>query len=102
MSPEHKGSETNLSLFGARKTKKGVSAAPWKKRRIFKSTFIVPEYGGKVYKRMGDQRGPLHPLFGPNIAREIAREPTIARWKQAERFVMNRVEHELMRLFKFK
>src|SRR5690606_27358080 len=44
------GSETNLSLFNASQRKKGVSAAPWKKRRIFKSTFIVGAYAGKVFK----------------------------------------------------
>lgn len=95
------GNETNLSLFGARQGKKGVSAAPWKKRRVFKSTFIVTEYNGRVFVREGKARGPLKPLFGPNIAREIVKAPTLGRWKQAEGFVMKRVEHELMRLFRY-
>lgn len=41
------GDETNLNLFGAKQRKRGVSAAPWKKRRIFKSTFIVPALGAR-------------------------------------------------------
>lgn len=98
---EATGNETNLNLFGARQGKKGVSAAPWKKRRVFKSTFIVPAYGGKVYKRTGEDRGPVEPLFGPNIAREITKDPTVDKWKQVDGFVMKRVEHELMRLFKW-
>lgn len=95
------GTETNLNLFGARQRKKGVSAAPWKKRRIFKSTFIVPGYEGRVFKRAGKERGPLEPLFGPNIAREVVKDKTKAAWQAVAPFVMNRVEHELMRLFKF-
>lgn len=94
-----KGSETNIGLFNARQAKKGVSAAPWRKRRIFKGTFIVPAYGGKVFKRTTAERGPLEPLWGPNIAREIVREPTIIEWQKVGPFVLNRVEHELMRLF---
>ncbi|WP_276200587.1 hypothetical protein [Chelatococcus sp. XZ-Ab1] len=93
------GEETNLSLFGARQGKRGVSAAPWRMRRVFKGTFIVPTYGGRVFKRTTNERGPLEALFGPNIAREMMRSPTINEWDQVGPFVLNRVEHELMRLF---
>lgn len=93
------GSETNLSLFGARQGRRGVSAAPWKKRRVFKSTFIVPGYGGKVFKREGSERGPLEALWGPNIAREIVKEPTVLEWQKVGPFVLARVQHELSRLF---
>lgn len=93
------GDETNLSLFNARQRKKGVSAAPWKKRRIFKGTFIVPGYGGKVFRRTSKERGPIAPLFGPNIARELMKEPTVLEWHKVGPFVVARVEHELMRLF---
>ncbi|KAB2776519.1 hypothetical protein F9L00_14385 [Brucella anthropi] len=97
---EAEGGETNLNLFNARQGKKGVSAAPWKKRRVFKSTFIVPAYDGRVFKREGKGRGPLEPLFGPNIAREVVKDPTAEKWRMVSGFVMTRVEHELMRLFK--
>lgn len=95
------GTETNLNLFNARQGKKGVSASPWKKRRVFKSTFIIPQYGGRVFKREGAERGPLEPLFGPNIAREIVKDKTGDAWRAVAPLVMNRVEHELMRLFKY-
>lgn len=93
------GDETNLNLFNARQGKKGVSASPWKKRRVFKSTFLVAGYGGKVYHRTSKERGPIAPLFGPNISREIMKKPTLPKWDLAAGFVMLRVEHELMRLF---
>lgn len=96
---EARGDETNLNLFGARQRKKGVSAAPWRKRRIFGSTFIVAKYGGRVFRRTGDERGPIEPLYGPNIARELMRDPTIHYWREVDGFVSQRVEHELMRLF---
>lgn len=93
------GNETNLSLFGARQRKKGVSAAPWKRRRLFRNTFIIRAYGGKVFKREGKKRGPLDPLWGPNIAREVVRDPTLGAWATVGPFVLQRVGHELSRLF---
>jgi hypothetical protein len=93
------GNETNLNLFGAKQGKRGVSAAPWKKKRVFKGTFIVPAYGAKVFRRETDARGPLDPLWGPNIARELIRSPTIEQWAVVGPNVINRVGHELMRMF---
>jgi hypothetical protein len=94
-----KGRETNLNLFGARQGARGVSAAPWNIRRVFKSTFIVPRFGAKVFKRRAKERGPIKGLFGPNIGREIVREPTVLVWEKVGPFVMRRIDHELMRLF---
>lgn len=96
---EARGKETNLNLFGAKQRKKGVSAKPWNKRRIFKSTFIIPRYGSKVYRRTSDARGPLKPVYGPNIGREIAKDPTVRYWHRVDGFLQTRIEHELKRLF---
>lgn len=96
---EASGNETNLALFGAKQGARGASAAPWGKRRTFRKSFIVPAYGGKVYKREGRARGPLDPLWGPNIGRELVRSPTVDQWKLARQFVARRVGHELKRLF---
>lgn len=93
------GRETNLSLFSSRQSAKGVIASPWGKRHVFKSAFIIPGYDGKVFKREGSGRGPIAPLFGPNIAREIVKDQPPIKWQQAAVFVMDRVEHELVRLF---
>lgn len=89
------GDETNLALFGARPGVRGVSAAPWGKRRTFKKSFIVSDYGGKVYKRQGAARGPLSQLWGPNVGRELVREPTSMYWNRAAVIMMYRVAHEL-------
>lgn len=96
---EASGSETNLKLFGASQTARGVSASPWGKRHMFKSAFIIQSHDGKVFKREGKGRGSIKPLFGPNIAREIVKDQPPIRWEQAAAFVMSRVEYELARLF---
>lgn len=93
------GNETNIGLFNAKQRKKGVSATPWGKRRIFPGTFLVGAYGGNVYKRKGKERGPLEPIWGPNIAREVTRDYARAEWYKVEGYVMKRVDHELSRLF---
>lgn len=61
-----------LKHFGARRTKRGVSAAPWGKRRVFRSTFFVQKLGGQVFKRVlpGD-RDKIDKLWGPAIPREL-------------------------------
>lgn len=93
------GDHTNISLFNARQVKKGVSAAPWKKRRIFKGSFLIAGYGGKAFLRTTDERGPLSQLFGPNIAVEMTRGETLKAWESAKGFILARVEHELIRYF---
>jgi hypothetical protein len=50
------GGSMNLMRFGARQTKKGVSAKPWGNRRIFKSAFIVR--GKAVMRRVKDGSTP--------------------------------------------
>lgn len=70
-----KGRASNLINFGARQTKKGVSAAPWGKRRIFKGTFIGNN-GRTVFRRVGKKRLPIKAMYGPNLGKEADREPT--------------------------
>lgn len=95
---EAKGDETNLSLFGAKQGKRGVSAAPWGKRRAFKGTFIIARYGGKVFKRTTKARFPIKQVYGPNIARELHRSPTVDNWQLANGFILKRIEHEIGRI----
>ena len=40
-----RGDETNIAWFGGAQRRKGVSAAPWNKRRIFRHAFIMPRFG---------------------------------------------------------
>lgn len=94
-----RGGETNLNLFGARQGKRGVSAAPWKKRRVFKRTFVVPAYGGRVYSRKTSKRWPLEAKFGPNIAREILKRPTSMHWHKGIEFLEVEVDRYLAHMF---
>lgn len=97
---EQRGNETNLNLFGARETASGVSAAPWNRRRIFKSSFIIEAYGGKVYLRVGSRRFPIRQLYGPNLAREIIKGAPAEAWEMGARSLQDRVSHELARMLK--
>lgn len=108
------GAETNLAAFGARQTKLGVSAAPWGVRRVFKSTFIIRKYGGKVYKRTGEAsrptqrklmdygqrnlgRLPIRQVYGPNLAREVVKGKPIDVWQDDTQAIIDRVGHEIER-----
>ncbi len=64
----------SLKDFSPRQTSKGVSSAPWKKRRVFHGTFFGP--GGHVFRRLGKDRLPLDRLHGPAIPRELLRGET--------------------------
>lgn len=64
----------SLKEFGPRRTAKGVSAAPWGKRRVFPHTFMGPN--GHVFVRKGKARLPIHKLFGPAIPKEMVKDQT--------------------------
>lgn len=68
------GKHFGLTDFGARQTKRGVSAAPWAKRRIFPSTFFAKKLGNQVFVRTGKARLPIKKLYGPSIPREMVRD----------------------------
>lgn len=63
-----RGGNVHLKYFGARETRKGVSAAPWNKRRVFAGAFtkggkfphrVGLKLGGQVYMRTGKGRAPI-------------------------------------------
>lgn len=68
------GKHFGLTDFKASQRKKGVSAAPWGKRRIFPHTFFVPKLGNQVFRRTGKLRFPIEKLWGPSIPREMVRD----------------------------
>lgn len=88
-----------LRDFGARQTAQGISAAPWGKRRVFKSTFIVPKIGGHGFRRSGKTRLPIVKLWGPSIPGEMVKDATLDAWKTTvvDR-IGDRIAHELARL----
>lgn len=67
---------TSLKEFGARQTLAGVSAAPWRKRRVFPHTFIVQSLGGHVFERTGSARYPIKKLWGPAVPVEMVKDQT--------------------------
>lgn len=77
----------NLIRYQARQTKQGVSAAPWRNRRVHKGTFIANQ-GRTVFAREGKARLPLKPIRGPSVPREFMRDVAMRamRAKVAERF----------------
>jgi hypothetical protein len=97
------GGETNLALFGARQGARGVSAAPWNVRRVFRSgdgaraSFISPR-SGKVLIRSTSASYPLEALFGPNLAREIVKDESRQNWEVVPISLAARIDHELARL----
>ena len=89
------GRHIPLKAFGARQTRKGVSAAPWGKRRTFPHTFAVSSMDGHVFKRVGSGRFPIKKLWGPNVAAEMLKKPTRTAWEGVAKDLPARVEHEV-------
>ena len=91
------GKHLGLKDFAARQTKRGVSAAPWRQRRVFPNTFMGP--GGHVYKRTSKKRLPIEKLWGPSIPKEMVRGESAQAFRStvAER-LPQRLQHELLRL----
>lgn len=92
-----RGDETNIAWFGGAQRRKGVSAAPWNKRRIFARSFIVPRFG-RAFVRTSKSRLPIRPLYGPNLARELVKDSSAAVWQAGVANIVTRVGHELVRM----
>jgi hypothetical protein len=92
-----RGDETNIAWFGGVQRRKGVSAAPWHKRRIFRNSFIVPRFG-RAFIRTSKSRLPIRPLYGPNLARELVKDSSAAAWQRGVANIVARVGHEIGRM----
>ncbi|NMG39822.1 hypothetical protein GRZ55_11260 [Chelativorans sp. ZYF759] len=104
-----KGGDVSLKYFSARETARGVSAAPFGKRKIFASTFIkggrfptrVPiGMGGHVFARAGSGRTPIvKQKSGVFIPTEMVTGQTRAEFEASVRTVLpQRMAHELRRM----
>lgn len=94
-----KGGPVPLKHFKAYQTKKGVSAAPWRNRKLYKSAFIVASLGGHVYWRKGKARLPIERVAGPNIPKEMVKDQTAAAFHATvAEGLPRRVAHEIRRL----
>jgi hypothetical protein len=91
-----KGGFMSLREFAARQTAKGVSAAPWGKRRVFPHTFIAQSLGGHVFERRGKARLPIRKLWGPAVPRELVKDQSkIAFETTVTAELSRRIEHEV-------
>lgn len=108
---------TPLAYFGPVQRRKGVSARPWGKRRIFRGTFManVGSLRGGVFQRVPNGRRvkktrmgpkgrpvvyysqlPIRQLWGPSLARELGTEPTPQTFRKAVvQGVQGRINHEI-------
>lgn len=92
------GGAMSLKEFGPNQTARGVSAAPWNKRRVFPHTFgpRIAKLGGHVYVRTSPKRFPIKKLWGPIIPNEMVKDQSAAAFYatvQAE--LPARLEHEI-------
>lgn len=71
-----RGGYIPLKEFQARQTSDGVAATVWGKRRVFPHSFIIPSLGGNVFIRMGKDRKPIRPMWGPALPNELIKDET--------------------------
>ena len=101
-----RGGNVSLKYFGARETRKGVSAAPWNKRRVYGGTFtkggLFPHrvglgFGGQVFRRTGAGRTPIvKQKSGLFIPKEMISGATAAEFIASVRAILpNRLQHEI-------
>jgi hypothetical protein len=105
-SMKSRGGDVHLKYFKARETRKGASAAPWNKRRVYAGAFIrggrFPHrvglsLGGQVYRRTGKSRTPIVSLrSGLYIPKEMIGGATGAEFLSAVRSILpQRLAHEI-------
>lgn len=86
----------SLKEFGPVRTASGVSAAPWNKRRVFPSSFIVAKLGGHVFVRTSRRRFPIKKLWGPVIPNEMLRDMSRQAFEATvEQELPARLQHEI-------
>lgn len=94
------GGYMSLKSFDARQVRAGVSARPWGRRKIFRGTFMVPRFGGQVFRRTTRARFPIVKLWGPAMPVELVRDKVPEEFERAaEQRLAPRLRHHLDRLF---
>ena len=92
------GGAVPLSEFAPRETRKGVSANPWGKRRVFPGTFQGVA-GARVFRRVGKSRLPIKQLYGPDLAKEVDRGQSVdVVTNVVQEAFSKRIAHEVSRL----
>lgn len=94
------GGFMSLKSFDAQQRRRGVSARPWGRRRVFRGTFIIPRLGGHVFRRTTSARFPIVKLWGPAMPQELVRDAVPGAFEdEIARRLPLRLEHHLERLF---
>lgn len=84
------GGRIPLKYFGARETRRGVSAAPMNQRQIFPGTFIkggrFPKRKGgpggqHVWQRTSSRRLPIEKQYGPGLPEGFVQPQPVATWE---------------------
>lgn len=103
------GGNVRLKYFKARETRKGVTAAPWNRRRLYAQHFIKAgryphrvgwQGGGHVYKREGSKRAPIVQVrSGLYIPDEMIKGASRdAFFSTIQSRLPERLRHELLRI----
>ncbi len=103
-----RGGDVALKYFGARETRRGVSAKPFGQRSVFASTFIKGGrfpgrknlgMGGQVWQRTGSGRFPIEKVkSGVIIPAEMVKGETASAFDAtAARVIVRRMAHALSR-----
>ncbi|PTW53907.1 minor tail protein Z (GPZ) [Breoghania corrubedonensis] len=96
-----RGGFISLKEFKARQVRRGVSAAPWGKRQVFKSAFgpRIGALGGHVFHRTSADRFPIEKMWGPAVPKEIVKDESRKAFDEtAARELPPKIEHEIRRL----
>jgi len=101
------GGDIALKFFGARETRKGVSAAPFGNREVFAGTFIkagrfpnrvTMNKGGQVFERVGMSRFPIEKVTsGVVIPTEMVKGATADTFERVGR---SKLEEKVLRHIK--
>lgn len=90
------GRAVRMKEFRWHKTAHGITAYPWNVRHSFRAAFVIPSYGGNLYRRLERTRFPIEALLGPNINKELIKDATAAAFNQVVNASLPaRVEHEV-------
>lgn len=92
-SMEVSGARLSLKVFGARQTRKGVTANTGRGRQVYPGAFIMAR-NGHVFKRQGRARLPIDKLHGASLPHVFDKHAPAALARGEEQLVKN-VIHEL-------
>jgi hypothetical protein len=63
-----------MKHFRAAQNAAGVSASPWRNRKLYRHACIVASAGAHAFWRTGSSRLPIKRIAGPNVPKEMVKE----------------------------